>query len=314
LKVEHLLYLTNGTVALQIALKAFGLTGEIITTPFSYVATTSSIVWEGCQPIMVDIDPLTLNIDVQKIEEKITPRTQAILATHVFGNPCQIEEIAALAQKYNLRVIYDAAHGFGTNYKGKSLYAYGDISTASFHATKLFHTVEGGAVFCQDAALNAKMALLRNFGHTSPTSFEGIGINGKNSEFHAAMGLVNLKSIAAILDSRKVQYLKYLANFAGLPVQFQKITDETDYNHAYFPLILKDETTLLKIIELLNLHHIFPRRYFYPSLSQLNYVTGQSTPVSEDIAKRIICLPIYFGLSHEEIDMISRLVKQVMEY
>ena len=205
LQVPHLLFLNNGTIAIQIAIKALQLKGDIITTPFSYVATTSSIVWEGCQPVFVDIDKHTFNIDASKIEAAITPNTSAILATHVYGNPCDIDAIAAIAKKHNLKVIYDAAHCFGTKYKGKSVFAYGDVCTTSFHATKLFHTVEGGAVFCNDADLLRKMAQLRNFGHDGPEHFNEVGINGKNSEFHAAMGLANLKYIQQIWIQEKTK-------------------------------------------------------------------------------------------------------------
>ena len=181
LGVDHLLFLSNGTIALQIAIKALKLKGEIITTPFSFVATTSSIVWEECEPVFVDIDPASLNINPALIEAAITPKTTAILATHVFGNPCDIEAIEKIAAKHNLKVIYDGAHAFGTTYKGRSVFEYGDICTTSFHATKLFHTTEGGAVVTKDAALLREMSFLRNFGHNGPDTFATIGINGKNS-------------------------------------------------------------------------------------------------------------------------------------
>jgi dTDP-4-amino-4,6-dideoxygalactose transaminase len=218
LNIDHLLFVSNGTIALQLAIKALGLSGEIITTPFSYVATTSSIVWEGCKPIFVDIDEKSLNIDPKKIEQAITQETTAILATHVYGNPCDIDAIDAIAEKHDLKVIYDAAHCFGTTYKNKSIFLYGDISTTSFHATKLFHTTEGGAVFTKDPELLKIMSYMRNFGHDGPEKFQGLGINAKNSEFHAAMGLVNLKHIPAILDKRKelsLYYNKKLENFKG---------------------------------------------------------------------------------------------------
>jgi dTDP-4-amino-4,6-dideoxygalactose transaminase len=188
LQVKHLLFLGNGTIALQIAIKALGLKGEIITTPFSYVATTSSIVWEGCTPVFVDIDEATLNIDPEKIETAITPKTSAILATHCFGNPCDIDAIQQIADRYNLKVIYDAAHCFGTKYKGRSVFDYGDISTTSFHATKIFHTIEGGAVFTQDPDLLKKMAYMRNFGHDGPERFAELGINGKIRSFTRQWG------------------------------------------------------------------------------------------------------------------------------
>jgi dTDP-4-amino-4,6-dideoxygalactose transaminase len=204
LGVTNFLYLGNGTVALQIAIKALELKGEIITTPFSYVATTSSIVWEGCKPVFVDIDSQTLNIDPSKIEEAITVNTSAILATHVYGNPCDVIKIGEIAKKHNLKVIYDGAHCFGVKFRGESIFEYGNISTVSFHATKLFHTIEGGGVFTRDKNLSKKMSFMRNFGHDGPEVYREVGINGKNSEFHAAMGLVNIKKIDEIIAKRKL--------------------------------------------------------------------------------------------------------------
>lgn len=314
LDLDHLLFLSNGTIAIQIAIRALGLEGEIITTPFSYVATTSSIVWERCQPVMVDICPDTLNIDPNKIEQAITGSTRAILATHVFGNPCNVEAISAIARKHNLKVIYDAAHAFGTRYKGKSLLSYGDVSTCSFHSTKLFHTVEGGSVTTPDSEILKRMAMMRNFGHSSATEFGDVGINGKNSEFHAAMGLCNLKHIQDILDGRRSLCERYMENLQGLPVKFQQILPHTEYNHAYFPVIFESEATLLRLLEQLNLNSIFPRRYFHPSLSKLPYVHEQSAPIAEDISRRILCLPLYHTLSVEEVDMICRFIKRELRY
>jgi dTDP-4-amino-4,6-dideoxygalactose transaminase len=308
LNVPHLLFLSNGTIALQIAIKALELKGEIITTPFSYVATTSSIVWEGCVPTFVDIDPHSLNIDASKIEEAITPHTSAILATHVYGNPCDIDAISTIAQKHNLKVIYDAAHCFGTKYKGKSVFEYGDISTTSFHATKVFHTIEGGAVFTDSAELTKKMSYLLNFGHNGPDTFAEVGINGKNSEFHAAMGLTNLKSIAAILKTRKEQSEYYNSRLKTLNVGKIKINPLCEFNYAYYPIIFKTEKELLKNLENLNAHRIYPRRYFNPSLNKLPYVTYKEMPVSEDISTRVLCLPLYFDLSVEEMDLICRVL------
>lgn len=314
LDVEHLLFTNNGTIALQIAIRALDIKGEVITTPFSYVATTSSIVWEHGVPVMVDICPNSLNIDVTKIESAITEKTSAILVTHVFGNPCDVEEIDRIAKKYNLHVIYDAAHAFGTLYKNRSLLAFGDISTCSFHATKLFHTTEGGAVITNSANTLKVMAMMRNFGHISHTEFGGLGINGKNSEIHAAMGLCNLKYIDEILDRRRLLYNSYLENLKNLSLKFQTITPNTLYNHAYFPVIFPSEETLLKIVEVLNLNNIFPRRYFYPSLSTLPYVHGQSVPVTEEISHRILCLPLYHTLASSELEMICRLIKRTLKY
>ena len=203
LQVNHLLFVTNGTVALQMAIKALGLTGEIITTPFSFVATSSCIVWEGGTPVFVDIDKSSLNIDANLIEAAITPKTVAILATHVYGNPCDVEKIAEIGAKYNLKIIYDGAHAFGVNVNGKSIFEYGDISTCSLHATKLYHSIEGGLLVTKDADLLKKLSYIRNFGFNGPEAFAELGINGKNSEFHAAMGLCNLQFISSISSRRK---------------------------------------------------------------------------------------------------------------
>ncbi|MCW3123687.1 MAG: DegT/DnrJ/EryC1/StrS family aminotransferase, partial [Flavipsychrobacter sp.] len=287
LGVNHMLLMGNGTIALQVAIKALDLHGEIITTPFSYIATTSSILWEGCQPVYVDIDKNTLNIDPAKIEAAITDKTTAILATHVFGNPCDIEAIDAIAKKHDLKVIYDAAHCFGSKYKGKSAFAYGHISTTSFHATKLFHTVEGGAVFTQDADLLKKMAYQRNFGHETPETYACVGINARNTEFHAAMGLVNLKSIDAILQSRKTQSQAYDIALRELRVKKQKLQADSEWNFSYYPVIFESEEQLLKAVAELNGNWVYPRRYFYPSLSALPFVNKYDTPVSDDISKRV---------------------------
>lgn len=311
LGVKHLLYLGNGTIALQIAIKALDLKGEVITTPFSYVATTSSIVWEGCSPVFADIDPNSLNIDPNKIEDLITPNTSAILATHVYGNPCDVEAIDKIAQKHQLKVIYDAAHCFGTKYKGRSIFDFGDISTTSFHATKIFHTTEGGAVFTKKPDLLKKMAYLRNFGHDGPEKFAEVGINGKNSEFHAAMGLVNLKYISAILKTRKQQSLYYDGALQNLEKQSPRIFTETDFNYAYYPIILPTESLTIKMIEELNKNWVYPRRYFFPSLGTLPYIKSNSLPITDGVCDKILCLPLYHTLTMEEIDLIARIMLRV---
>ena len=309
LGVKHLLFLGNGTIALQIAIKALDLQGDIITTPYSYVATTSSIIWEGCNPIFVDIDEHSLNINPDLIEAAITPNTSAILATHVFGNPCDVEAIAKIAEKHKLKVIYDAAHAFGVKVNGKSIFEYGDISTTSFHATKLFHTTEGGAVFTKESKLLRKMSLMKGFGHLSPTTFEGVGINGKNSEFHAAMGLCNMKYVDSILEKRKQQADYYNLRLEGLKVQRQTIHSKSQYNYAYYPVIFDDEAMLLQVIDDLQNYQIFPRRYFYPSLNTLHYLKDKhNCPVSEKVAKGSLCLPLYHNLSKEEQYMICRII------
>jgi len=311
LNLNHLLYLNNGTIALQIAIKALDLKGEIITTPFSYVATTSSIAWEGCTPVFVDIDPETFNINPALIEAAITPQTSAILATHVYGNPCDIDAIDKIAKKHNLKVIYDAAHCFGTKYKGKSVFEYGDVSTTSFHATKLFHTIEGGAVFTQDPEVLKKMAYMRNFGHNGPEAFFGIGINGKNSEFHAAMGLCNLNYVDAILEKRKKDSLYYDEKLKTLKAKRPKIQEHSDYNYSYYTIVFDSEKQLLESIEVLNSNWVYPRRYFYPSLNSLNYVKSQEMKMSESACNRVLCLPLYFDITNAEMDMICRLLLRV---
>lgn len=314
LNVPHLLFLTNGTIALQIAIKALKLEGDIITTPFTYVATVSSIAWEGCRPVFVDIHPETLNIDPAKIEAAITPNTCAIMATHVYGNPCDIEAIDAIAKKYSLKVIYDAAHCFGAQYKGQSVFCFGDVSTASFHATKLFHTVEGGAVFCQDPDLLKKMAFLRNFGHNGPDDFAEVGINGKNSEIHAAMGLAVLPYLPDILAARKRQSERYDCWLSRSDIQKVRINPQATFNYAYYPILFQNERTLLRVIQNLESARITPRRYFYPSLNTMAVYPPASLPVSEDAARRVLCLPLYHGLSDEEVDFICRIILRTLHY
>lgn len=314
LGAPHLLFLNNGTIALQIAIKALELKGEIITTPFSYVATTSSIVWESCKPVMVDICPKSFNLDAAKIEAAITERTSAILATHVFGNACDVEAIEKIAAQHGLKVIYDGAHAFGALYQGKSLLSFGDVSTCSFHATKLFHTIEGGCVTTPSAQTLKTMAEMRNFGHTSQTDFGGVGINGKNSEFHAAMGLCNLPHVDAIIEARRHITERYKRHLKDTNLVFQELAKDLEYNFAYFPVVFEDEQALLSTIEGLNLHGIFPRRYFYPSLNELPYIPYMPCPHSESISRRVMCLPLYPGLSDTEVDMICRLIKRSINY
>lgn len=308
LDVPHLLFVTNGTIALQIAIKALDLKGEIITTPFSYVATTSAIVWEGCKPVFCDIDPDTLNIDPNKIKDCITSRTSAILATHTYGNACDIDEIEKIAKEHNLKVIYDAAHSFGSVYKQKTLYSFGDISIASFHATKIYHTIEGGAVFTKEPALLRRMAYMRNFGHNGPENFADIGINAKNSEFHAAMGLINLRYVDQILSKRKHIYLKYCEWLKYIKAKPIKIQKDCISNYSYFPIIFESESDLLKAQKILEGHWIYPRRYFHPALNKLDYVEKTCCRISDSVSTRVLCLPVYENLTDEEIDFTCRLI------
>jgi dTDP-4-amino-4,6-dideoxygalactose transaminase len=308
LGADHLLYVTNGTIALQLAIRALELSGEIITTPFSYIATTSSIIWEGCTPVFSDIDPYSLNIDPSKIESCITPSTTAILTTHTYGNPCDIDAIQGIADKHGLKVIYDAAHCFGTRYKGKSIFLYGDISIASFHSTKLFHTIEGGAVFTSKPELLRKMVYMRNFGHNGPLDFAEVGINGKNSEFHAAMGLVNLKYVPSIIAKRKTVYEYYSFWMKFIHGSTIKINEHSEFNFAYFPLIFESEEALLKAVKIMEGHWIFPRRYFFPALNTLHFVKQKALCVCDEISKRVLCLPVYDTITREEVDFTCRLI------
>ena len=302
-------FTSNGTIAIQIAIKALELKGEILTTPFSYVATTTSILWENCKPVFVDIEPHTFCIDASKLEAAITPNTTAILATHVYGYPCDVLAIDALAQKHQLKVIYDGAHAFGSLLQGRSLLTYGDLATCSFHATKLFHTVEGGAIVVNDASLKQKIWLLKSFGHIGDDYFT-LGVNGKNSEFHAAMGLCNLPRVPEFIASRKQLAELYRKELAALPLVYPVCQDASfTYNYAYFPVIFQSETQMLKVKEVLAAHSIYTRRYFYPSLNQLPYVQGETCPVSEDIASRVLCLPFYQELSEELVRWIANVIR-----
>lgn len=307
LGVPDILTMTNGTLPLQIAIKALGLTGEIITTPFSYVATTSSIVWEGCTPVFVDIHPEYLTIDETQIEAAITSNTTAILATHVFGNPCEVDAIETIAKKHNLKVIYDGAHCFGVTYKGQSVFNYGDVSTCSFHATKLFHTGEGGALFCKPQ-YEEDMFYHHNFGHKGREDFQSLGINAKMSEPQAAMGLAVLPYMTSILNARKQVIDVYRKELEGARIRLLKIRPETQWNYSYFPVVFSNESQLLSVKKALENNNIFPRRYFYPSLNRLPYVNGSECPVSEAISKQILCMPLYVGLDIKNVQIICSVI------
>lgn len=307
LNIDNILITNNGTVPLQIALKLLGDGGEIITTPFSYVATTAAIVWENCTPVFVDIHPEYLTIDETKIEDAITPKTTAILATHVFGNPCHIEMIEAIAKRHSLYVIYDAAHSFGVKYKGQSIFNYGDISTCSFHATKLFHCAEGGAVFSPNRELQHKLFYSHNFGHNGTLDFYGLGINGKISELQAAMGLAILPYMPHIIAERKKIVDFYNTHLSDIRVL--KLREGAEWNYSYYPVIFDTEEQLLKAEKNLHQHNVVPRRYFYPSLNTLPYLLrNQSMQISESLSKRILCLPLYVGLHENDLDMICQMI------
>jgi dTDP-4-amino-4,6-dideoxygalactose transaminase len=313
LQKKYLLYCSNGTIALQLAIKALGISKQVITTPFSYVATTNSILWEGCKPVFVDIEPATFCIDADKIEAAITADTEAILATHVYGLPCNVEKIEEIANKYNLKVIYDAAHAFGCTYKNKSLLHYGDMVTCSFHATKIFHTVEGGCIISNNKEMHDKLFLYRSFGHIGD-DYYSIGINGKNSEFHAAMGLAMLPKVQDIIAERKRIFEMYNLS---LPPKLTKPNYKLagfEYNYAYYPVLFENENILLNAKAKLLENEIAARRYFYPSLNTLPQVKEYfySCPLSEDISSRVLCLPLYPGLSEKDIFNIADILRKAV--
>ncbi|MEO7311359.1 MAG: DegT/DnrJ/EryC1/StrS family aminotransferase [Chitinophagaceae bacterium] len=312
LGIRNIIITTNGTIPLQIALKLLGGGGEIITTPFSYVATTAAIVWEQCTPVFVDIHPDYLTIDETKIEAAITPGTTAILATHVFGNPCHVEAIEGIAQKHGLKVIYDAAHCFGVTYKGQSVFNFGDISTCSFHATKLFHTGEGGAMITNDADLHHRLFYSHNFGHNGPIDFFGVGINGKICELQAAMGLAVLPYMDQILEQRKMVVDFYIGNLSSSGLKPMKIRKDVKWNYSYYPVVFETEEKLLEVQAALNKEQVFPRRYFYPSLNTVVYTSRQAMPISESIASRVLCLPLYAGLAMTEVEKITAIINSCL--
>ncbi|PAF43766.1 DegT/DnrJ/EryC1/StrS family aminotransferase [Helicobacter sp. 11S03491-1] len=310
LDVKNLLFVNNGTIALQIAYTLMGLKSgdEVITTPFSFVATTSTLLWEKLQTRFCDIDKNTFCLHSDLLPSHITPQTKAILPVHVFGNPCDVENIENIAQKHHLKVIYDAAHAFGVTYKNKSIFHYGDVATLSFHATKLFHTIEGGAIICNDSAMIEEAKKIINFGlfNNYPQT---LGINAKNSEFHAAMGLCILEDMDFILQERQKIWEYYYRHLKDT-YSMQECNPHANNNYHYFPILFEDEGKLTQALERLNLESIFPRRYFYPSLDTLNFNPSSCPcPISQDIASRILCLPLYVGLTQDAQDKIIQLLK-----
>lgn len=308
LGLEHVKLVGNGTVALQLAYQALELNGEVITTPISYIATTSSLAWEGCTPVFVDVLPTTMCINPEAIEAAITDRTTAIVATHCYGLPCDVDAIQAIAERNGLKVIYDAAHAVGSTYRGKSLLAFGDYSTTSLHATKLLHSVEGGAVVAANADLDRKIFFNRNFGHDGPERFEGVGINGKMSEFHAAVGLVNLRYLDAIMAKRKEAHAWYDAVLTDSAVSKLQVPEDADWNCAYYPVLFESEEALLRTLEAFSARSITARRYFYPSLDSVDYVKGAVLPVAHDVTKRVACLPLMHQLTQEDVARVAAVI------
>ena len=312
LGVKNIVLVANGTVALEIAYRTLGLQGFVITTPFSFVATTSSLVTNDLLPIFADIDPTTFNLNPKNIEPLITKHTSAILPVHVFGNACEVEKVDNIAKRHGLKVIYDAAHAFDVKYKDQSVLKYGDISTLSFHATKLFHTIEGGALIINDDSLVEKARYLINFGIKNEEEIPELGTNAKMNEFEAAMGLCVLDDIEKITSKRKIIHDQYIAELKGV-VAFQQQNRYSSQNYSYFPVLFENETELKKIQQALNEKSIFPRRYFFPSLDSLSYIKpNQFCSVSRSVSKKILCLPMYDGLLGDEQMQIIQTIKGVI--
>jgi len=310
LGVKNIILVSNGTTALEISYKILNIKKQVLTTPFSFVATTSSLVSNNIQPIYVDIDSSNFTINPNEIEKHITPDTEAIVPVHVFGNACDVIKIAKIAKKHNLKVIYDAAHAFSTKFNNESILNYGDLSILSFHATKLFHTIEGGAIITDDDQLADKIRSYINFGIKDETHITQIGINAKMNEFEAAMGLCVLDEFNLIITKREQIWMRYYNELSNI-LQLQKINQNSSNNFSYFPIIFNNTNQLLKIKAILNNYNIFPRRYFYPSLDTLSYVKPQQyMNISRSISERILCLPLYPDLPLKTQSLIIKLIKE----
>lgn len=322
LGVEHLALFTNGTIALVTALQALRVTGEVITTPYSFVATAHSLLWNGIKPVFVDVDPDTLNIDPAKIEAAITPQTTAIMPVHCYGHPCDVEAIQKIADNYNLKVIYDAAHAFGVENESGSVLRYGDLSVLSFHATKVFNTFEGGAIICPDAKTKLRIDQLKNFGFVDETTVVAPGINGKMSEINAAFGMLQLQSIDEALALRKNVDQKYRALLQDVKgIRCLQDASEKVANYSYFPILVDADFSLTRdeLYQALKDKGIFARRYFYPLISDfpmyraLPSAHPDNLPVARDAAQRVMCLPIYPALVEDEVEMIAHLIASLAQ-
>ena len=312
LGVKNLILVSNGTAALEVAYRVLNIKDDVITSPFSFVATTSSLVANKLNPIFVDIDSKSLNINSNNIEKYITKQTSAIVPVHVYGNACEIDEIENIAKKYNLKVIYDAAHAFGVKYKNQSILNYGDVSTLSFHATKIFHTIEGGAVIINDDDLVNDVRMSINFGIKNKESIVSVGTNTKINEFQAAMGLCVLDDMKKLDIERERVYNLYMSEIASV-VNFPLQNINSSRNFSYFPILLDSEKVLKDLQAKFEKSNIFTRRYFYPSLDTLKYIyPKQNCPVSRDIASRILCLPMYPELSDESIYRITKVLRKYL--
>ncbi|MEI6827065.1 MAG: DegT/DnrJ/EryC1/StrS family aminotransferase [Desulfuromonadales bacterium] len=319
LGVDHIALFANGTLALVTALQALRITGEVITTPFSFVATAHSLLWNGIKPVFADIQPDTFNLDPVKVEAAITPHTTAIMPVHVYGRPCVVEKIQNIADTYGLKVIYDAAHAFGVGYKGESLLKHGDLSVLSFHATKIFNTFEGGAIVCPDAKTKKRIDDLKNFGFHDELTVVAPGINGKMNEVQAAFGLLQLKHIDNVIARRREIDAHYRKHLDGMPgIWCAPLPTDTDYNFSYFPILVEKEYPLSRdeLYEKLRLNGIFSRRYFYPLISEfpmyrgLNSASADNLHTAKSVSDRVLCLPIYPSLSQDNLQRIIDLLKR----
>ena len=318
LGVNHLALFTNGTIALVTALQALRVTGEVITTPYSFVATTHSLLWNGLTPVFVDIDPVTCNLDPEKIEQAITPRTTAIMPVHCYGTPCNVERIQQIADTYGLKVIYDAAHAFGVKLKGESLLLHGDLSILSFHATKVYNTFEGGAIICPDAKTKQRIDYLKNFGFADEVTVMAPGINGKMSEINAAFGLLQLRHVDAATTERRTidaLYREALSGVAG--ISLLPVPADTECSYSYVPVLVEGNYPLSRdgLYARLKEHNIFSRRYFYPLISEMPMYRGlpsarpENLPVAEAISQKVLCLPIYPGLAQADVASVCGLIR-----
>lgn len=317
LGVPFVALFNNATNALMVALKALDVKGDVITTPFSFVATSHAISWNGCQPVFVDIDPATLNLDPARIEAAITPETTAIMPVHCYGTPCDVDAIEAIARKHGLKVIYDAAHAFAVDCHCGSVLNHGDLSVLSFHATKVFNTFEGGAIICQTPEMKSRIDLLKNFGIQDEVTITEIGLNGKMSEVNAAFGLLQLKTIRKAIAAREQVAKRYLDGLVGIPGIHCLLQDVKGSNYGYFPIVLSDDYPMSRdeLYERLKDSGVMSRRYFYPLLSDLPMyrdlpsAAAQFLPHAHTAAERVLCLPIYSGLSAEDQDCIIHFIR-----
>jgi dTDP-4-amino-4,6-dideoxygalactose transaminase len=317
LGVEHIALFTNGTIALVTALQALRITGEVITTPYSFVATSHSLLWNGIKPVFVDIEPTTLNLDPAKIEAAITPQTTAIMPVHCYGHPCDVDAIQKIADNYNLKVIYDAAHAFGVQCHCGSVLNHGDLSVLSFHATKVFNTFEGGAIVCPDAKTKVRIDQLKNFGHVGETTVVAPGINGKMSEFNAALGLLQLKYVDQAIARRKAIDNAYRERLAGVKgIHCLNDAGEKEANFSYFPVMVTADYPISRddLYQKLKDHSIHPRRYFYPLISDFPMYRGLPSAHSDNLpeatvaARQVLCLPIYPDLAMSVVDEITHFI------